>query len=117
MRLILVLREHTGESEDLFVFRGFVGRPVSKTPGRTAPGTERIKYDQFLHYLCLWFSGVMSLYVATSRKQFDTQSGRSGCALAPANAEVPAELWGQHGDWKTMDVHKRYVKTHSTRFF
>ena len=45
VRLMLALREHTGGSEDLFVSRGFVGRLVSKTPGRTAPGTERIKYD------------------------------------------------------------------------
>ncbi len=47
--------------------------------------------------------------------KFATQSGRSGGASAAANAEVPAELWGQHGDWKTMDAQKRYMKTHPTR--
>ena len=70
VRLMLALREHTGGSEDLFVFRGFVGRLVAKTPGRTAPGPGRIKYDQILHYSCLWFSGVMGVSVAAFRKQF-----------------------------------------------
>ena len=57
----------------------------------------------------------MGVTVAAFRKQFATQSGRSGGASAAANAEVPAELWGQHGDWKTMDAQKRYMKTHPTR--
>jgi len=90
--LMLALKEHTGGSEDFFVFRGFVGRLVSKTPGRTTPGPNRIKYDQFLHYMCLWFSGVMGLSVAVFRKQFATQSGRSRDASVAANAKVPAEL-------------------------
>jgi len=44
-RLMLALKKSTGGSEDMFVFRGIVGRLVSKTPGRTVPGPERIKYD------------------------------------------------------------------------
>ncbi len=43
------------------------------------------------------------------------QFGRSGGASAAANARVPAELRGQHGDWKTMDAHKRYMKTRPSR--
>ena len=53
MRLMLALKEHIGGLEDSFVFRGFVGQLVSKTSGRNKPGPERIKYDQFLHYMCL----------------------------------------------------------------
>ena len=49
VRLMLALKEQTGGSEDSFVFRGFVGRLVSKTPERTAPGPKRIKNNQFLH--------------------------------------------------------------------
>ncbi len=95
---MLDLKEHTGGSEDMFVFRGFIGRLVSKSPGKTAPGSERIKCDQFLHYMCLWFSGVMGLSMETFRKQFATHFGWSGGASVAANAGVPAELWGQHGD-------------------
>ena len=36
VRPMLAFREHAGGSEDLFVFRGFVGLLVSKTPGRIA---------------------------------------------------------------------------------
>jgi hypothetical protein len=115
VRMMLALKEHTGGSEDSFVFRGFIGRLVSKTPGRTAPGPEKIKYDQFLHYMCLWFSGVMGLSVAAFRKHFATQSGRSGGASAASNAGVPAELWAQQGDWKSWDAQKRYMKTNPTR--
>jgi hypothetical protein len=61
VRLMLALKKHTGGSEDMFVLRGFIGRLVSKTPGRTAPGPERVNYDQFAHYMCLWFGGVMGL--------------------------------------------------------
>jgi hypothetical protein len=113
VRSILALKEHTGGSEDLFVFRGFVGRLVPKTPGHTAPAPERIKYDHFLQFMCLWFNGVMGLSLATFWKQFATKSGRSGGASAAANAEVPAELRGKHGDCilkKTMNAQKRYIK-------
>jgi len=51
VRLRLALMEHTGGSEEMFVFRGFIGRLVSKTPGRIAPEPERIEYDQILHYM------------------------------------------------------------------
>jgi hypothetical protein len=115
VRWMLNLKEHTGGSEDMFAFRGFIGRMVAKSLGKTTPGPGRIKYCQFLHYLCLWFSGVMGLSVETFRKHVATQSGRSGGASAVANARISTELWGQYGDWKTMDAQKRYMKTHPTR--
>jgi len=58
-----------------------------------------------------WFSGVMGVSFAAFRKQIATQSGRSGGASAASNAGVPAELLGQHGDWKSWEVQKRYIKT------
>jgi hypothetical protein len=50
----------------------------------------------------LWFSGVLGTSVALFKKHWATQSGRSGSASAAANAGIPAELWGQHGDWLSM---------------
>ncbi len=67
VRLMMALKEHTDGSEDLFVLRGFIGRRVSKTPGRTASRPDRITYHQFLHYMCLWFSGVMQLSMEAFR--------------------------------------------------
>ena len=45
------------------------------------------------------------------KKQFATQSGRSGSASAAANAGVPAELLGQHGDWHSLAAQKVYMKS------
>jgi len=33
-----------------------------------------------------------------------------------SNGGVPAELWGQHEDWKTLDAQKRYMKSDKTRW-
>ncbi len=57
----------------------------------------------------------MGFSVEAFRKQFSTKSGRSGDASAAANSDVPVELWGQHGDWKTMDAQKRYMKSNKTK--
>ena len=109
------LREFTGGAEDLFVFRGFTGRLVAKSPEKTAPGPERISYDQYLRFLGLWFSDVLGISLEAFRKQFATQSGRSGGASAAANAGVPAELWGHHGDRKSFESQRRYMKIDPTR--
>jgi hypothetical protein len=53
LRLLRELRILTGGSENLFIFRGFNGRLVPKRPGSTAPGTNKITYDQFFRYLGL----------------------------------------------------------------
>jgi len=97
------------------VFRSFNRRLVAKSPRSTAPGPKKITYDQFLRFMSLWFSGVMGVSVAAFRKQFATQSGRSGGASAASNAGVPAELWGQHGDWGSWEAQKRYMKTDTSR--
>jgi hypothetical protein len=115
VRLLRELQIYTGGSEDLHIFRGFNGRLVAKSPRTTAPGPKKITYDQFLRFMSLWFSGVMGVSVAAFRKQFATQSGRSGGASAASNGGVSAELWGQHGDWKTLDAQKRYMKCDKTR--
>ncbi len=99
VRLLRELKTYTGGSEGLPVFRGFNGRLVAKSPRDTVPGPKKITYDQFLRFMSLWFSGVMGVSVASFRKQFATLSGRSGGASAASNAGIPAELWGQHGDW------------------
>ena len=111
VRLLNQLRAYTGASEELHVFRGFNGRLVAKSPGRTEPRPLKITYDQFGRYLGLWFSGVLGTSVASFRKQFGTQSGRSGSASAVANAGVPCELWGQHGDWQSKKAHMAYMKS------
>ena len=97
VRLLRELQISTGGAVGLHVFRGFNGRLVAKNSRATAPGPKKITYDQFLRLLSLWFSGVMGVLVVAFRKQFATQSGRSGGASAASNAGVLAELWGQHG--------------------
>jgi hypothetical protein len=94
MRLLLQSRAFTGGSEDLYVFRGFNERLVAKSPGKTAPGPDKISYDQMLRFMGLWFSGVHGASVALFKKQWATHSGRSRSASAAANAGIPAELWG-----------------------
>ncbi len=88
VRILQRLRVYTGGAEGLYVFRGFNGRLVSKSLGNTAPGPTKITYDQLLRYLSLWFSGVMGVSVKAFRKQFATQSRRSGGASAAANSDV-----------------------------
>ncbi len=104
MRLLLQLRAYTGGAEDLHVFRGFNGRLVEKNPGRMAPGSDKISYDQMLRFMSLWFSDVIGIPLVLFKKQWATQSRRSGSASAAANAGVPAEPWGQHGDWHSKET-------------
>jgi hypothetical protein len=115
VRLLRELEIYTGGSEDLFIFRGFNGRLVAKSPRMTALGPKKITYDQLLRYLSLWFSGVMGVSVDAFRKQYATQSGRSGGASSASNAGVPLEDWGQHGGWKTLEAQKRYMKSDPKR--
>ncbi len=115
VQLLRELQIYTGGSEYLYIFRGFNGRLVAKSPRTTAPGPKKITHDQLLHFMSLWFSGVMDVSVAAFRKQFATQSGRSGGASAASNGGVPAELWGQHADWKNLDAQKRYMNSDKIR--
>ena len=61
--------------------------------------------------MSLWFSGVLGTPVALFKKQFATQFGRSGSASAGANAGVPVELWGQHGDLHSLAAQKVYMRS------
>jgi hypothetical protein len=81
LRLVLGLREFTGGSEDLFIFRGFNGRLVAKSPSKTAPGPERITYDQFLRFLCAWFSGVLGFRWYNSGRS--SLRSRAGAEVLP----------------------------------
>jgi len=101
VRLLQRLRVYTGGAEGLYVFRGFNGGLVSKSPGSNAPGPTKITYDQLLLCLSLWFGGIIGVSVEAFRKHSATQSERSGGTLAAANFDVMKELWGQHGDWKS----------------
>ena len=109
LRLLQQLRAYTGASPEGFVFRGFDGKLVAKSPGRTLPGKDFISYSQFARFLSLWFGGVLGCSAAEFKAQFGTQSGRSGGASAASNAGVPLELWGQHGDWKSMSAQRCYM--------
>ena len=82
-------------------------------PGENGPRA----YFHFLRpiskYLVLWFGASLEL----SPKEFSTiygsQSSRSGAASATSNAGVPMELWGKHGDWKSLRSQKNYTKRDS----
>jgi len=53
---------------------------------------------------CSWyFTGNVSYSIWFS-------SGRIGCAFAASNKGIPAELWGQHGDWSSFKSQKRCMK-------
>ncbi len=56
----------------------------------------------------------MGVPVADFRKHFFIQSGRSAGASAAAKSDVPKELWGQHGEWKSWGAQKRYMKSDVT---
>jgi hypothetical protein len=64
--------------------------------------------------MSLWLSGVIGVPVAAFRKQFATQSRRSGVASAAVNFDIPKELFGHHGDWKSWKAQKRYMKSSPT---
>jgi hypothetical protein len=51
LMLLLKSRAYNGGAEDLHVFRGFNGCLVAKNLRRTAPGPDKIAYDQMLRLL------------------------------------------------------------------
>ena len=56
-RRMLVTR---GDGDD-YIFRGFIGRCVITSPGRTVPGPNFFSYAQFSKYLALWFGASLGL--------------------------------------------------------
>ncbi len=86
-----MMRRHTGESEDAFVFRGFRG--LKKSPERTSSGNECITYAQFSTSLALWLGGVMGIHTTEFLSRYGSQSSRGGGALAASNAGIPFKLW------------------------
>ena len=69
-KLLEMLYVHTGREEDAFVFRGFNGRLVKKSPERTSPGKECITYAQFSTFLALWFGGVLGISPTVFQSRF-----------------------------------------------
>ncbi len=98
-----------GDGDDFF-FRGFNGRFVLTSPERTASGPSAISYAQFSKYLALWFGASLGLSPTEFTAVYGTQSGRSGAASAASDAGVAVELWGQHGDWKSVKSQMNYMK-------
>ena len=97
-KLLEMMRRHAGEIEDAFVFQRFNGRLVKKIPEKTSPGNECITYAPFSTCLSLWFGGVMGISPTEFLSRYISQSGRSEGASSTCNANIPLELWGQHGD-------------------
>ena len=79
VRLLRELHIYTDGSEDLYIFRGFIGRLVAKSPRTTAPGPKKITYDKFLRFMSLWLSGDM---------EYRWQRFGSSLPPSPAGAEV-----------------------------
>ena len=99
LKLLEIMRMHTRENDDAFVFRGVNGRLVKKSRERTSPGNECITYAQFSTCLALWFGGVMGIVSPTEfLSRYGSRSGRNEGASAASKAGFPLELWGQHGD-------------------
>jgi hypothetical protein len=53
VRLLWELQSSTGGAVDMHVFREFNDRLVTKNPRATAPGPNKITYDQFHRFLSL----------------------------------------------------------------
>ena len=64
-----------------------------------------------MRYLLLSVRGIRGLTPEEFKGQYGSQSGRIGFDSAAFNAGVPAELWGQHGDWASF---KKPKKIHET---
>jgi len=117
VRLFRELEKLVESDPASFVFRGFNGRLVAKSPSKTQLFVEKIKYDQFLRYVSLWFSGVLGTSPKEFRKQFGTQSSRSGGAFAAANTGVAVKLWDQHGDCNSWASQNCYMERDRVSIF
>ncbi len=96
---------------DDYILRGFNGRLVDTNPGKTTPTAMAIKYAQYMCCISLWFGGILGLTPEEFKGQDGSQSGRISSAFAASNADIPVELWGQHGDWASF---KNQKKVHET---
>jgi len=110
LKLLEIMRTHTGESEDAYVFRGFNGRLVKKSPDKTSPRNECITCAQFSTFISLWLRGAMGISPTKFHSLYGSQSGRNGGASAASNAGIPLALWGQHGDLKSAATQRYYMK-------
>ena len=90
---------HGGGSGDAYVFRGFNGRLMKKSPERTSLGDAYITYALFSTFLALWLGGGDgNLQRSSYPSIYGSQSSRNGTSLAASNAGISRELWGQHVD-------------------
>ena len=93
VRLLRELQKLVESDQESFIFRGFNGRLVAKSPGKTTPYVERIKYDQFLRYLALWFSGVLGISSNDFRKHgaVHNTAVRTNTGI-PRSYKIPAKF-------------------------
>ncbi len=84
---------------DHFIFRGFNGRLVAKSPGKKSLIFITFEYDQYMRYLSLWFGCILDISPGEFKNQYGSQSCGIDGASANFNFDIPVELWGQHGDW------------------
>jgi len=61
LRLFRALQRGSNLGGDEYIFRGFNGQLVAKSPGKTTPMVMAIKYAQYMRYLSLWFRGILGL--------------------------------------------------------
>ena len=78
---------------------------------------QAIKYEQYMRYLSLWFGGIVGLTPEEFKNQYGSQSGRIDSASTASNANIPVELWGQHGDWASFKSQNKYMKKMLNIFF
>ncbi len=95
MRLLRELQKLVESDQESFVFRGFNGRLVAKSPGKTQPYVEQIKYDEFLRYLSSWFSGVLGIYLHKRISASNSVPNRAEVVEHPPRpTRAYVELWG-----------------------
>ena len=102
LKLLRALQIVSNLEGDDFLFSSFNCRLVAKNSGKLIPTVMAIKYAKSMRYLSLWFGGNLGLTPEEFKGQYGSQSGRICSASVASNAGIPAELWGQHGDWDSF---------------
>ena len=107
-KLLEILRLHTGESEDAYLFREFNGILVKKSPESTSPGNKCITYAQYSTNLSLWFGSVMGISPrSSSPSTVHSPAAEEEHQLLP----MPVFLWSCGGSTATGSPHQRNVAT------
>lgn len=95
------------------VFRRVDGRVVQWHPERareTYHRSEAMPYDQCSRYVLRFLAQHAKRSEADFRKEFGTQSLRSGGATAVAAAGVDSRMFQRHGGWRSTGCMNLYIK-------